>query len=125
MRSAIEAYNARDLDALSDLMTADVDLRPPVTALTGRAYVGHAGIREWLRDVDDSFATAQIVPIELRDYGERVLALTEFLVEGNESGMELGSELGLVCEISGGRLSTWHGFFNHAEAIAVAAAATR
>jgi hypothetical protein len=123
MSAAIEAYNRRDLDALSDLMTADVDLRPPVTALTGRAYVGHPGIREWLRDVDDSFASAQIIPIELRDFGARVLALTEFLVEGYESGMELGSELGLVCEIAGGRLATWHGFFNHAEAIAVAAAA--
>jgi ketosteroid isomerase-like protein len=120
VQSAIEAYNRRDVDALCELMTADVDLRPPVFALTGRAYVGHTGIVEWLTDVDESFASAQIVPLELRDLGDTVLALTEFRVEGQESGMALGSQLGLVCEIAGGRIKTWYGFFNHAEAVEAA-----
>ena len=70
-QSAIDAYNRRDLARLRELMTDDVDLRPPVSALTGRAYVGHDGIAEWLRDVDESFASAQIVPLELRDLGGR------------------------------------------------------
>jgi len=116
VQAAIDAYNRRDLAQLRELMTEDVELRPPVSALTGRAYSGHDGIEEWLRDVDDSFASAQIVPAELIDVGPRVLALTEFQVEGHESRMELGSELGLVCEIAGGRIASWIGFFNHAEA---------
>jgi ketosteroid isomerase-like protein len=120
VRSAIEAYNRRDVGALCELMTPDVTLRPPVFALTGRAYLGHAGIEEWLRDVDESFSSAQIHPLELRDLGDRVLALTAFEVEGQGSRLPFGSELGLVCEIQGGRLATWHGFFNHAEAIAAA-----
>jgi ketosteroid isomerase-like protein len=120
--SAIEAYNRRDVEALCQLMTPDVDLRPPVFALTGRAYVGHTGIAEWLRDVDESFASAQIEPLELRDLGGSVLALTEFRVEGQESRMALGSQLGLVCEIAGGRIKTWYGFFNHAEAVEAAGA---
>ena len=121
VRSAIDAYNGRDLERLCELMSADVDLRPPVSALTGRAYVGHDGIAEWLNDVDESFASAQIIPIELRDLDRTVLALTEFCVEGYESRVPLVSELGLVCAIADGRIATWHGFFNHAEAIAAAA----
>lgn len=120
VRSAIDAYNRRDLGRLCALMSADVELRPPVSALTGRAYLGHAGIAEWLGDVDESFASAQIVPHELIDFGARVLALTEFLVEGQESRMALGSELGLVCEIADGRIASWLGFFSHAEARAAA-----
>jgi ketosteroid isomerase-like protein len=120
VRSAIEAYNRRDVGALCELMTPDVNLRPPVFALTGRAYLGHTGIEEWLRDVDESFSTARIHPIELRDLGDRVLALTDFEVEGQESRLAFGSELGLVCELEGGRIATWFGFFNHAEAIAAA-----
>jgi ketosteroid isomerase-like protein len=120
VQSAIAAYNRRDVDALCELMSPDVNLRPPVFALTGRAYLGHAGIAEWLRDVDESFSTAQIHPIDLRDLGDRVLALTNFEVEGQESRLAFGSELGLVCEIADGRISTWFGFFNHAEAIAAA-----
>ena len=103
-------------------MTDDVELRPPVSALTGRAYLGHAGIAEWLHDVDESFSTAQIVPLELRDLGAKVLALTEFRVEGHESRLLLGSELGLVCDVVDGRIASWVGFFNHDEAVDAAEA---
>jgi len=101
VRSAIDAYNRRDLDELRVLMTEDVELRPPVSALTGRAYVGHSGLGEWLRDV-----------------GAKVLVLSEFIVEGHESRVPLGSELGLICDIREGRIASWLGFFNHAEAVA-------
>jgi ketosteroid isomerase-like protein len=120
VEAAIDAYNARDVARLCSLMTDDVELRPPVSALTGHAYRGHEGIAEWLRDVKESFASAEIVPLELRDLGAKVLALTEFLVEGNESRVALGSELGLVCDIADGRIASWLGFFNHAEAEAAA-----
>jgi ketosteroid isomerase-like protein len=116
VQAAIDAYNVRDLERLRGLMTEDVELRPPVSALTGRAYRGHSGIEEWLRDVDESFATAQIVPLELLDLGAKVLALTEFVVEGYESRLPLGSELGLICDTADGRIASWLGFFNHAEA---------
>jgi ketosteroid isomerase-like protein len=116
VRSAIEAYNRRDVAALRLLMTEDVDLRPPVTALTGHAYLGHDGLARWLRDVHESFASARIVPLDLRDLGRAVLAITEFRVEGQGSGVPLGSELGLVCDIVGGRIASWIGFFSYAAA---------
>ena len=122
VEAAIDAYNRRDLAELRTLMTDDVELRPPVSALTGRAYLGHAGIAEWLHDVDESFSTAQIVPLELRDLGAKVLALTEFRVEGYESRLLLGSELGLVCDVVDGRIASWVGFFNHDEAVDAAEA---
>jgi ketosteroid isomerase-like protein len=120
VQAAIDAYNRRDLAQLRGLMTEDVELRPPVSALTGHAYRGHDGIEEWLHDVDESFASAEIIPLELRDLGAQVLALTEFVVEGYESRLPLGSELGLVCDITDGRIASWLGFFNHAEAEAAA-----
>jgi ketosteroid isomerase-like protein len=122
VRTAIDAYNRRDLDGLCALMTDDVELRPPVSELTGRAYVGRSGIARWLRDVEESFASAEIVPLELEDHGDRVLALTEFRVEGLSGRVPLGSELGLVCDISDGRIASWLGFFNHADARAAAGA---
>ena len=116
VRSAIDAYNRRDLDELCLLMTEEVELRPPVSELTGRGYVGHAGIASWLRDVEESFASAEIVPLEVVDLGDKVLALSEFRVEGHGGRVPLGSELGLVCDIADGRIATWLGFFNHAAA---------
>jgi hypothetical protein len=97
-------------------MTEGVELRPPVSELTGAAYVGHSGIAKWLRDVDESFASAEIVPLEILDHGSKVLALTEFRVEGHGGHVPLGSELGLVCDIAEGRIASWLGFFDHAAA---------
>jgi ketosteroid isomerase-like protein len=120
VREAIDAYNRRDVEALTELMAPDVDLQPPVTALRGIAYRGHPGIRDWLADVDESFARAQIEPIEFEERGGLVLAITSFAVEGGESHLEFDSELGLLCEIQGGRIVSWKGHFNHAAARAEA-----
>ena len=120
IRSAIDAYNRRDLDGLCALMTERVELRPPVSALTGRAYIGRVGVGQWLRDVDESFASAEIVPLEIVDLGEKVLVLSEFRVKGHSGGVPLGSELGLVCDVAEGRIASWLGYFSHAEARAAA-----
>ena len=120
VREAIDAYNRRDLDALTALMSPDVDLRPPVTELWGNAYRGHEGIRQWLADVEDSFVQARIVPIEFEHHEGLVLALTSFEVKGEASQFEFKSELGLSCEIGDGRILSWRGHFNHAAARAEA-----
>lgn len=120
VRSAIDAFNRRDVGTLCELMTEDVELQPPVAALTGRAYVGHAGIAEWIGDVEESFASSRIEPIELRDLGTQVLVLNEFRIEGHGSRVPLVSELGLLCEIADGRISSWLGFYSHADVLAAA-----
>jgi len=123
VEAAVDAYNRRDVPRLCELMTEEVDLQPPVSWLTGHAYRGHLGIAEWLRDLDESFVSAQIVPLELTDLGDRVLAITRFDVEGHESRVSFGSELGLVIGVDGGRIASWVGFTSHAEATEAAASA--
>ncbi len=118
--AAIDAYNRRDSDQLALLMTPDVDLRPPVMALSGRAYQGHAGVRKWLADVEESWSRARIHPLEVTEAGDHVLALTTFRVEGGESGLRFESQLGLLCSIRDELIASWHGHFNHAAARAEA-----
>lgn len=99
-------------------MTPDVELRPPISSLNGRAYHGYKGIDEWLADVEESFADARISAFELRDLGHSVLALTSFHVRGTGSRMELESELGVICRIERGRIASWDGFFSHTDTLA-------
>ena len=84
--AAIGAYNRRDL---SELRRADDRGRRAAAAGVGahrRRLPRPCRHRALARDLDESFASARIVPLELLDLGARVLALTEFLVEGHESG---------------------------------------
>jgi ketosteroid isomerase-like protein len=114
--NAVSAYNRRDASALKSYMAEDVDLRPPVSSLQGRAYRGHAGVEEWLRDVEESFDEAAIEVEELRELPFCVLALAVFRVRGRGSQLELKSELGLLCEVTDGVITRWEGYFDHAEA---------
>ena len=118
--AAIDAYNRRDTEGLSLLMDPEVELRPPVMALAGKAYRGRSGVRKWLADVEESWSEAQIHPIEVTEAGDYVLALTTFRVEGRESGLRFESELGLLCSIRDELIASWHGHFNHAAARAEA-----
>jgi ketosteroid isomerase-like protein len=113
---AVSAYNRRDIAALKSRMAEDVDLQPPVSSLQGRAYRGHAGVEEWLRDVEESFDEATIEVEEVRELPSCVLVLAVFRVRGRESRLELKSELGLLCELTDGLISRWHGYFDHGEA---------
>src|SRR2546430_693573 len=116
VRRAVSAYNRRDLTALKACMGADVDLRPPVSFLQGRAYRGHAGIEEWLRDVDESFDGATIDLLETRELPSCVLALAVFHVRGRGSRVELKTDLGLMIELEDGLITRWQGYLDHSEA---------
>jgi ketosteroid isomerase-like protein len=118
---AIDAYNARDTERLTAFMHPEVDLRPPVMALSGRAYRGRDGVRKWLDDVEESWSHFQIHPLEVTEAGDCVLALTTFRVEGGESGHRFESELGLLCSVRDDLIGSWHGHFSHAAARAEAA----
>jgi hypothetical protein len=48
-------------------MAPDVELRPPISTLNGRAYRGLEGTDRWLADIAESFADARIGAPELRD----------------------------------------------------------
>jgi len=44
-KRAIEAYNRRDIDALLDEIDPQIEWR-------GALQRGHAGVRQWIRDID-------------------------------------------------------------------------
>jgi ketosteroid isomerase-like protein len=116
VREAVAAYNRRDLAGLQSRMAPDVDLQPPVSLLQGRAYRGHAGVEQWLHDVEESFDEATIEPEDFDDLESCVLVLGEFRVRGRGSRLELKSEIGLLCELSEGLITRWQGYFDRGEA---------
>ena len=71
------AFAARDEDALLELIAPDVEFWPAGTApQAGRTgpYRGHAGMREYLRDVAQVWRALEVEPDELREAGQAVVA---------------------------------------------------
>jgi hypothetical protein len=95
VRAALDAYNRRESDAVSD------------------------GIRRWLHDVDERFDDARLEAGEICQVDFKVLTLGQFVLD-DVGELDGSREFGLVCEVYDGRILRWNGFASHVEAIRAA-----
>lgn len=115
----LEAFARRDVDAMLAGAAPDIEVRPAVTGgLEGTVYRGHTGLRDFVRDLDESWRDFRVQPEELRDLGDRVLVLGRTLAQGMESGVELDTASGFVFELRGGKLRGFRSFVSREAALA-------
>jgi ketosteroid isomerase-like protein len=70
----LEAFSRRDADAMVELIDPDMLFEPaPTPARPYRTYVGHAGMRQYLKDLDDTWARLDVTVLEYRHAGSYVL----------------------------------------------------
>ena len=90
-KRAIEAFDCRDIAALLGELDPEVEWHPAMARLLGgdaTVYRGHGGVRQWFRDMDETFAQINFEFSEIRDLGDRVLAIGRMRARGRESGAE-------------------------------------
>jgi ketosteroid isomerase-like protein len=84
----------------------EVEWHPGLPALLGgeaTVYRGHEGAREMFRDVYGAFAEIHFEFPEIRDLGDRVVALGRMRARGKESGAETESRWASVVEFTNGK----------------------
>jgi ketosteroid isomerase-like protein len=69
------AFNRRDVEAAVALWDSEGVWSPAETILEGRAYRGHAGVRQYYEDLAEFSADGHAELAELRDLGDQVLGL--------------------------------------------------
>ena len=122
-KRAVEASNRSDYDALLADFDPEVEWHGVMGVMFGgeaAIFHGHAGVLEYLRDIDEGFTLRDIQLAELRDLGERVVGLGHARGRGRESGIELDSQYGAVAEFKKGKIITYRDFFDHKEALEAA-----
>jgi len=105
-RRFADAQNRRDVESMLDELDADVEWHPAtVGSLGGEATVfrGHIGIRELFRDLYEAFSVSQAEYWEIRDLGDRIVALGRWITRGEGSGAETATPLGLVADFRNGK----------------------
>jgi len=86
----LAAFGRRDLEALLGEVDPVIDVRPAVVGgLEGTVYRGHAGLRDFVADVDAAWREFRVETEEFRDLGDTVLVLGRTLARGTESGVSL------------------------------------
>ena len=114
----MSAVNRRDVDALAEVTTPDLEWFPVFAArVEGDAYRGREGIETFLGEVDETWEEFLPVPEEYRDLGERVLGLGRLKTRGRGSGVPIDSPWGGIYDFRDGRVARIRTFLDHGEAL--------
>ena len=103
MRVGIEAMNRRDIDAVLAGMAPEIRFEHRLAALQG-SFVGIDGVGRWFADLAEHFDIWRISCEDIRDLGDRVLALGTIRAIGRESGVETEFPLSILARYQDGLL---------------------
>jgi ketosteroid isomerase-like protein len=118
-----DANNRRDVEALLAELDADVEWQSAVLgSLGGDATVhrGHDGVREMLRDLYEAFSEFRVEFSDIRDLGDRVVAIGRWVTRGEESGVETTPPLASVVDFRNGKAIRVRSYLDPNEALEAA-----
>jgi ketosteroid isomerase-like protein len=80
--------------------------------LAARPLRGRAGVRRYLREIDEQFDEWTLAMDEWRDAGDCVAALGRIRLHGRRSGIAFDQPVGVLFEIRGGQLLRFETFLD-------------
>jgi hypothetical protein len=97
LRRAIQAYNARDIEAFIPYFHPSIELHSAFSAVGGADYQGHEGLRKFFRDFDEAWGDDVLVePEAYFDLGEQTLSCYVLHGRGLHSGVDVEMPSALV-----------------------------
>jgi ketosteroid isomerase-like protein len=95
MRRAFDAFDAQDVEAFVSCMDPEIEFEPHLAMVEG-GYRGHDGIRQFMADGSEVIELRRTVVDEVRDLGDRIVALGTFHIRGRKSGAEDATPFALL-----------------------------
>ena len=105
-KRGLEAGNRGDVDTLLEVLDPKVAWHSALHALMGgqqTVFRGHDGVRRMLKDLNEAFGDIQMEISEIRDLGDRVVAIGRSRGRGGASGAEVEMPIGFVTEFKNGK----------------------
>jgi ketosteroid isomerase-like protein len=106
-----------DDEAFLRFMDPEVRIEPQQATLQG-TYVGLDGVRAWLADLAEHYDRGHIEYADVRDLGDRVLALGTLRVTGIGSGIEIAVPQMVVARFRDGLMTHFKAYGDRDEALA-------
>jgi ketosteroid isomerase-like protein len=106
-RSVFSRWNAGEREFPDEQIHPDVVL---VSRILGKAVRGRAGVRRYLREIDEQFDEWTMAIEDWRDAGDCVAALRHVRLHDRRSGVTFDQPVGILFEIRGGQLLRFETF---------------
>jgi ketosteroid isomerase-like protein len=117
---AVDAWNRRDVEATIGLSDPEIVWYPALEGITeGRTYRGHAGQRQYYKDLAEFSEESHSEYPEVHDLGEQVLGLGHFSMRF-ASGVELDQEVAFLHTWRNGTCVEARTWLSHAEGLEAA-----
>jgi ketosteroid isomerase-like protein len=105
LREMFEAVNRRDVPGNLRFMDPEIRFEPQIVSLE-RSYVdGHEGVKRFLADNAEDFERFEVYCPDMRDLGDRVLALGIARGLARLSGAETEAQLAIVATFRDGLIT--------------------
>jgi ketosteroid isomerase-like protein len=102
-RRGTDAISRGDLVDIPDTVHPEAVFEPLRSGTEG-PFVGHDGMRRFIADTEEMFEVFRISYTDVRDLGDRVLAIGSIRMRGRESGVETDVPTAAVAEYRDGLL---------------------
>jgi ketosteroid isomerase-like protein len=121
-RRAIDAFNRTDVDAFTQLTTADFEWSPSMVAIEGEIFRGSEGIAAYFASLSNAWKEFLIVPGTFREEDDVVIMLGGLSGRGRNSDVTVDSSLGMAFDLRGRKIARIRGYLDHDEALRAARA---
>ena len=102
-RRLLEAYNARDTEALLALCDEQIEVHSVFAAPGGADYKGHDGVRTWLQNLEDTWGSEfRVQPEAFFDLGENTLVFSVLHGRGRQTGVDVPMTNAQVAKVADG-----------------------
>ena len=101
VRGSLYAFAAADAERIAVFAHPDIEFEAHQSMVEGN-YRGHDGIEKFMADAFENLEVRGIDHLEMRDLGDRVLALGTFRIYGRASGIEAEVPFAILARIQGG-----------------------
>jgi ketosteroid isomerase-like protein len=122
-KRGLEAGNRGDVDTLLEVLDPEVAWHSALHALLGgegTVYRGHDGVREMIGDLYEAFDDFQIEISEVRDRGDRTVAIGRARARGDASGADVEMPIAFVTEFKEGKAISVRAYLDPDEALEAA-----
>ena len=117
------AFNRGDIETWWAGMDTEVEwpsALPDLLRASGGVHRGHDGVRDMVRNLSDSFHELTVEYSEIRDLGDRLLAIGQLHTRGNLSGAVSETPYALVSDYRGGKMTRVRTYLDTQEALKAA-----
>jgi ketosteroid isomerase-like protein len=117
-RRIVEAFNARDAEAVIALYDPSIEFHSAFAAVGGAVYHGHDGVRRWFRDLEDAWgAEVRVEPETYFDLGEHTLTFNVMHGRGRHSSVEVAMPVAHVIKWRDGLCVYWKAYLHREDAL--------